>query len=588
MRTGMGMSFDFATKSKSASVIGEDSVLHDIYKNLWYKPFWDGDTLKVKEFRKSGNKIIHEREEVVNYVVGSGQHTNSHIYLSNNYAFQIPFTYYTQDGKFDFPPGFEDGNNSRFDRKVGLECLSCHNGFPDMVLGSENKYTHIPQGIDCERCHGPGEVHVKYKKQGIVIDTAKYIDYTIVNPVKLSTALQMDICTRCHLQGTMVLKPDKNFYDFKPGMPLEEVMEIFMPLFEGGKEDFIMASHFERFSQSKCYINSGKSFNCNNCHNPHISKKETPKIKYNNVCLDCHSEKNNYCTLSEEKRNKAKNSCVQCHVRESYSRDIPHVRIHDHKITIPPTPEQLKEPKIFKGLISVNNPKTDSLTMARGYLQEYETYHPDPDYLDTAFVYLNYTQKIDTQYKFNAEINYYFLKKNYNPIIKSVEKAGVQSILNDYLNKQDYSNYDAWTSYRIGQAYESAGNLLMAKFFYKNAITLATFNLEFQNKYGSLLTKTDKLSEAIRVFEFIISEYPRFVSAYTNLGYVMMRLQKKEKAKELFNMAIMLDPDNVQALINLAGLFYIENNELKTSRLIDRILKIEPDNRQALLLKSNL
>ena len=123
-RTGMGLSFDFATKSKSASVIGEDSVLHDIYKNLWYKPFWHGDTLKVKEFRKSGNNIIHERVEVVNYVVGSGQHTNSHIYLSNDYAFQIPFTYYTQDGRFDFPPGFEDGNNSRFDRKAGLECIS--------------------------------------------------------------------------------------------------------------------------------------------------------------------------------------------------------------------------------------------------------------------------------------------------------------------------------------------------------------------------------------------------------------------------------------------------------------------------------
>ena len=292
--------------------------------------------------------------------------------------------------------------------------------------------------------------------------------------------------------------------------------------------------------------------------------------------------------MSDEKRNEENNNCVHCHIRESYSRDIPHVRIHDHKISIPPTPEQLEEPKIFKGLISVNNLSADSLTMARGYLQEYETYHPDPNYLDSAFNYLNYTQKIDTQYKFNALINYYFLKKNYNSIITLVEKAGVQNILNDYLNRQDYSNYDAWTSYRIGQAYESTGNLLIARFFYKNAVVLAEFNLEFQNKYGSLLTKTNKLYEAGKIFEFIISEDPRFVSAYINLGYVMMRLKNKEKAKELFNTAIRLDPDNIQALINLAGLLFFENDEIKTLELIDRILKIEPQNRQALLLKSKI
>jgi hypothetical protein len=77
---------------------------------------------------------------------------------------------------FDFPPGFEGGHNTRYSRKVGLECMSCHNGFPDFVLGSENKYREIKTGIDCERCHGPGEIHAKLKQEGVVIDTSKYID----------------------------------------------------------------------------------------------------------------------------------------------------------------------------------------------------------------------------------------------------------------------------------------------------------------------------------------------------------------------------------------------------------------------------
>ena len=38
--------------------------------------------------------------------------------------------------------------------------MTCHNAYPDFVLGSTNKFNKIPKGIDCERCHGPGELHV--------------------------------------------------------------------------------------------------------------------------------------------------------------------------------------------------------------------------------------------------------------------------------------------------------------------------------------------------------------------------------------------------------------------------------------------
>jgi len=216
IRTGMGLSFDTASPQKSASVIGADSVLYSRPNDLYIKPFWNNDTLMVKEYREQNGAIVHARTEVVNYIVGSGQHTNSHIYLSGKYAYQIPFTYYTQDGMFDLPPGFEDGHNARFNRKIGIECMTCHNGYPEMVIGSENKYEVIPDGIDCERCHGPGEIHVLLKKSGFLIDTSEYIDYSIVNPAKLPMELQTDLCARCHLQGTMVLQPGKSFYDFKP------------------------------------------------------------------------------------------------------------------------------------------------------------------------------------------------------------------------------------------------------------------------------------------------------------------------------------------------------------------------------------
>ena len=70
----------------------------------------------------------------IDYIVGSGNHTNSHIISDNGYLSQAPFTFYTQDSILDFPPGFEHRNNIRYNRKI-IECMTCHNSFPHFILG---------------------------------------------------------------------------------------------------------------------------------------------------------------------------------------------------------------------------------------------------------------------------------------------------------------------------------------------------------------------------------------------------------------------------------------------------------------------
>ena len=94
------------------------------------------------------------------------------------------------------------------------------------VPGSMNRFSKMPTGIQCERCHGPGKLHVEEKLAGIVVDTAKRADYSIVNPRRLPRDLQMDLCQRCHLQGVAVLNEGKTFFDFKPGMRLSEVLNV--------------------------------------------------------------------------------------------------------------------------------------------------------------------------------------------------------------------------------------------------------------------------------------------------------------------------------------------------------------------------
>ena len=214
IKTGMGKSFGIATRAKSSGDF-KNSTNFDKLADLHYKAYWDHDSLFIKEFRLDNKDTVYSRTEKVNYIIGSGQHTNSHLQVTNGYINQMPLTFYTQKKHWDLPPGFEGGLNTRFSRKIGLECMSCHNAYPEFVVGSENKFNSVPGGIDCERCHGPGSIHVAQRRTGSVVDTSKFIDYSIVNPAKLSIDAQFDLCQRCHLQGNTILKEGKTFYDFK-------------------------------------------------------------------------------------------------------------------------------------------------------------------------------------------------------------------------------------------------------------------------------------------------------------------------------------------------------------------------------------
>ena len=301
IHTGMGMSFDLATLQKSSAHFSSHDLIYDKFLNFYYYPHFKDSTLFITEFRLNGKDTTYSRDVKVNYIVGSGQHTNSHLINVNNYIYQAPATFYTQSQKWDLPPGFENGFNNRFTRMIELECMSCHNAFPKIVLGSANKYEEVPTGIDCERCHGPGSIHQQQKMAGIIVDVKNKIDYSIVNPAKLEINKQMDVCQRCHVQGNAIVKEGKSFFDFKPGMNLSDVMNIFMPLYKGDESSHIMASHAERLKLSKCFIETIKSaqlknelhpniepyknaLTCITCHNPHISVKSTKNEVFNDAC----------------------------------------------------------------------------------------------------------------------------------------------------------------------------------------------------------------------------------------------------------------------------------------------------------------
>ena len=605
IKTGMGKSFDLASKSKSSADFSKPGI-YDKIADLHYKAYWNKDSLYIHEFRIQKNETLYSRKEQVNFIIGSGQHTNSHLQINNGYLNQMPMTYYTQKKKWDLPPGFENGINTRFTRKIGLECISCHNAYPNLIIGSENKYQSMPSGIDCERCHGPGSIHVKQRQNGSKIDTSKYIDYSIVNPAKLSIDEQFDVCQRCHLQGNAILKENKSFFDFKPGQKLSNYISVFLPKYTNSNTEFIMASHADRLKQSACFIKSyekiqnknilkpyKEAMTCITCHNPHVSVRETNANVFNDACLSCHNTK----TENENTKLKLQNAhklfkkntwsnCVSCHMPVSGSSDIPHVTVHDHYIRKPITVEEKNKIKTFIGLFAINEKKPDSLTIAKAYINQYDKFDTKNNYLDSALNYLSNPKEFEKNRY--ALIQLYFIRNDFNAIITCLNKLGEARCLNELFIKKTYDNTDAWSCYRIAESYYYKNQITKALMWFKRAIELAPYHLDFRNKYGTTLASTNQLSEAETQFNFILKENRKYVSAYSNLGYIKLLQGKESDALLLYKKGESIDPDNELLLLNLSAYYLYKHENKIAKKYLQHLHKLYPKNEKVIVALNKL
>ena len=558
-QTGMGKSLSPAVKINS-SLANKPNLIYDTIKNLFYQPVWINDSLWIKEFRIYKKDTVHILEKKVNYIIGSGHHTNSHLFEVNGFLHQMPYTYYTQDSISDLPPGYENGNNTRFTREINMECMTCHNAYPSHVEGSNNKFTHIPNGIDCERCHGPGEIHVKQKSLGIIIDTSKYIDYSIVNPGKLTKDLQFDVCQRCHLQGTAILHKGFDYTDFKPGEHLNEVMDVYLPKYKNDNS-FIMASHVERLKQSKCFNNS--EMTCVSCHNPHENIQNIDKQFFDKKCMECH----NVCNEEENV-----NNCFSCHMPKSSSIDIPHVSITDHNIAVPSNkPNINKQEKEFLGLFAINNNYPSNISKAKAYLKRFESFEKNLIYLDSAYYYL---EKTDVN-NYPFYIQYYYLRNDLYSLIN-------YHLSIDTLVYDDFKDDVVSLAFsRVAESFSKNGMITNAKVFYNKAIFKSPYVLDYKIKLVSLFINNEDYLMAENLLNELIYLNPSRKEVYLNLGFLNLKKDKFDLAEINFLIALELDPDYVLAFENLALLSLKSKKVFKAKSYLLKILEIAPDHLKA-------
>ncbi|HKI16384.1 MAG TPA: multiheme c-type cytochrome, partial [Isosphaeraceae bacterium] len=193
-----------------------------------------GHVIHIESRHDASGRVVARNEAEVQYVLGSGRQAFAFLIERDGYLFESPITWYAGERKWQLSPSYER-RNYHFDRPILEDCLFCHTNRVERASSALNRYRPpIFHGyaIGCERCHGPGEIHVGRSK---VIDGK---DLSIVNPANLEPSLGDAVCEQCHLIGRRVSRPDLRTDDYRPGLPFYRFWSALVPAAESGENRF--------------------------------------------------------------------------------------------------------------------------------------------------------------------------------------------------------------------------------------------------------------------------------------------------------------------------------------------------------------
>jgi predicted CXXCH cytochrome family protein len=338
----------------------------------------EGGRVRHRQIRAdAAGRPVAEQAWDVHYVIGSGSRGYSYLSDCDGYVFQTPISWYSQKRVWNLSPGF--GASEMTGRAVVPACLFCHANRANAVEGSLNRYAEPVfdgHAIGCQRCHGPGELHVAGPGAG-----PDGIDPTIVNPGKLAPDLREAVCEQCHLQGaTRALVRGRGLYDFRPGLPFAEFIAVFVRAADSGAGQKAIGQ-VEQMYESRCFQGRGGPgrLGCISCHDPHVAVGPAERVKhYRDRCLKCHGQPDGQagrpdlrlkgCSLpaAERLQRSAADSCIDCHMPRYGAADIPHTAATDHRILRKGTPSAPGPSAAGRGQPSADEPQFPLVSFYRG------------------------------------------------------------------------------------------------------------------------------------------------------------------------------------------------------------------------------
>lgn len=321
-----------------------DGQFHHAASGRTYRAYRDGDEFRHREFllTPTGEEVVLT-DVPARYAIGSGRFSRSYLIEQDGFLVESPVTWYAARQAWAISPGY-DQLNPGFERPAEIRCVNCHAGRATAQADSPQRVDIQALVIDCERCHGPGALHVARQEARNSSERTDAGDPTIVHPNRLSRERNEDICAQCHLHSVATVDVrGRSLADFRPGQRLAD-FAIHYGL-ETPAHTMEVVGHMEQMRLSRCYQQSD-ALTCTTCHDPHDHARPAARTDaYRSHCLSCHQPISCGLGTNHPDRLKENDNCVTCHMPTTPT-EIPHFAFTHHRIAVhtdlgppPPRPE---------------------------------------------------------------------------------------------------------------------------------------------------------------------------------------------------------------------------------------------------------
>jgi predicted CXXCH cytochrome family protein len=224
-------------------------------------------------------------------------------------------------------------------------CFSCHVSQGKKNFDLEQLRYHTTwqdSGVNCERCHGPGQEHAAAGSHGKVTsaNTRAILDRTIVRPARLDAARSTMICAPCHSFRDLYVdgfNAGENYYDYFLPVMEQRLPPSDDPAYWSDGRPRWLSNQAIALWQSQCFLRGGVT--CNTCHSsPHkIDVDQNPQLRPENdaLCTGCHATiAASISDHTHHPKNSSGSSCVECHMPRVVI-GLNNAKLRDHSISLP-------------------------------------------------------------------------------------------------------------------------------------------------------------------------------------------------------------------------------------------------------------
>ena len=172
-KTGMGRSFYRLEPGQVIEDFSQNNTFNHAASERYYQLIARDGKYYQRRYQvdRTGNQI-NVVEKRIDYALGSGNHSRTYLTRTpEGRLLALPIAWYRENGgSWGMAPGYDRPDHMDFRREINTECIFCHNAYPRIAPTPRDDPPRfldpLPEGIDCQRCHGPGRAHIEAANRG--------------------------------------------------------------------------------------------------------------------------------------------------------------------------------------------------------------------------------------------------------------------------------------------------------------------------------------------------------------------------------------------------------------------------------------